>query len=259
MAGYPYLGKYRVTEGIIEDIRQSDKWIRTTTEAYPGNSGGPVLNSKGEVIGIHVGHGYDARPSNALKALLAASTSTEPLAQWQKRALVRAYVYVKRGRRKYDDGDAAGAITDLDKAIKLNPNDAEAYKYRAKAKAKLGNLVGAIADYNQAIKLKSDDDYAYSHRGMAKSELGDHDGAIDDHDKAIRLSPKSAYFYNNRGEAKRSVGDYAGAVEDYNQAIKLNPKYSTAYYHRGLAKEALGQQAAAKIDFEKAKASLPGP
>ena len=51
-------------------------------------SGGPVLNSKGEVIGIAVWSGSDshsyATPSNALKALLAQSMTLEPLVEWQE-------------------------------------------------------------------------------------------------------------------------------------------------------------------------------
>ena len=121
LAGYPYSREYKVTEGVVKDIRSSDKWLKTTVEAYPGNSGSPVLNNKGEVIGIHVGHGYDARPSNAVKALLASSTSTEPLEQWRKQKVVRAFIYSKQGKQKYYDGNAKGAIDDFNQAIELNP------------------------------------------------------------------------------------------------------------------------------------------
>ena len=33
LAGYPNLGEYKVTEGVLQDIRSSDKWIKTTVEA----------------------------------------------------------------------------------------------------------------------------------------------------------------------------------------------------------------------------------
>ena len=56
--------RYKVTEGVVEKIRKNDKRFHTTAEAYPGNSGSPVLNSKGEVIGIHYGHDPGNSPIN---------------------------------------------------------------------------------------------------------------------------------------------------------------------------------------------------
>jgi S1-C subfamily serine protease len=47
--------KSSITDGIISAIRD-DKWdIQHTAAVNPGNSGGPLLNSQGELIGINVG------------------------------------------------------------------------------------------------------------------------------------------------------------------------------------------------------------
>lgn len=157
LAGYPNLNEYKVVDGVLNDIRSSDKWLKTTVEAYPGNSGSPMLNSKGEAIGIHVGHGYDARPSSTIKALLESSTSTEPLEQWRKRKEVRSYFHYMRGRQKYYDGNKEEAIKDLNKAVEVYPYYAEAYKFRANSKLMLNDRQGATDDYNQALKLNPDD------------------------------------------------------------------------------------------------------
>ena len=69
-----------VSDGIVSSIRGDgdNKWIQITAPISPGNSGGAVLNSKGEVIGIATS-GYQADyaqnlhfavPSNYLKTLL---------------------------------------------------------------------------------------------------------------------------------------------------------------------------------------------
>lgn len=69
-----------VSDGIVSGIRGEDnnKWIQITAPISPGNSGGPVINSKGEVIGI-ASRGYKADygqnlnfavPANYLKTLL---------------------------------------------------------------------------------------------------------------------------------------------------------------------------------------------
>ena len=75
------------SQGIVSSIRgvSSDKLLQITAPISPGSSGGPVLNSKGEVIGISVaifkgGQNLNfAIPSNYLKALLSKAHSAQPL------------------------------------------------------------------------------------------------------------------------------------------------------------------------------------
>ena len=264
LAGYPNLGEYKITEGVVQDISSSDKWLKTTVEAYPGNSGSPVLNSKGEAIGIHVGR-YGARPSSALKALLDSSTSTEPLEQWRKRKVVRAFVYYRQGKEKYYDGDAEAAITDFNKVIELNPNDPQTYRYRAKAKAKLEDYHAAIEDYDKSIKLNPNNDSTYKERGKAKRKISDYEGAIDDYNQAIRLNPRDVFVYSGRAATKDKLRDYAGAIKDYTQVIELmelnpddlDPELDAIYPYyiytaRGLAKHKLGDDAGAIEDFTNA-------
>jgi S1-C subfamily serine protease len=77
------------SQGIISSIREvgTDKLLQITAPISPGSSGGPVLNGKGEVIGVSVatfrgGQNLNfAIPSKYLKELLAKSTSLKPLAQ----------------------------------------------------------------------------------------------------------------------------------------------------------------------------------
>ena len=50
-----------------------------------------------------------------------------------------------------------------------------------------GDNQGAIADYNQAIKLKPDNAEAYYNRGGIKMSTGDNQGAINDLRQAAKL------------------------------------------------------------------------
>ena len=150
--------------------------------------GGPLLNSKGQVIGIHVGRD-EAIPSNALKALLSQSTRAEPLERWHKRELIRAYAYFMLGKTKFTAKDHNNGMIDLDKAIQLNPEFVYAYYARGIAKSELGDSNGAIADYDRYIELNSGDAEAYYRRGQAKKALGQHDAAQADFQKAKALDP----------------------------------------------------------------------
>lgn len=77
------------SQGIISSIREvgADKLLQITAPISPGSSGGPVLNAKGEVIGVSVatfrgGQNLNfAIPSNYLKSLVAKSGPAKPLSQ----------------------------------------------------------------------------------------------------------------------------------------------------------------------------------
>jgi len=77
------------SRGIISSLREvgTDKLLQITAPISPGSSGGPVLNGKGEVIGVSVatyrgGQNLNfAIPSDYLKALLEKSGPVQPLAK----------------------------------------------------------------------------------------------------------------------------------------------------------------------------------
>lgn len=50
--GNPKGLEHTLSEGIISGYRESKKLLQTTTEITNGSSGGPLLNMKGEVVGI---------------------------------------------------------------------------------------------------------------------------------------------------------------------------------------------------------------
>ncbi len=294
VAGNPKGLEGTFSDGIISSRRDryTKERLQMTAPISPGSSGGPVLNRKGEVIGVSFSfyRGLDAQnlnfaiPSRYLKKLLQQPGLSKPLSQGQRS--ISAETYFQWGYAKGELGDYAGAITDytkairlkpdaaeayynrgnvkghlgqysaaiadFDTAIKLKPNTAEAYYNRGVVKGRLGQYGAAIADYGIAIKLKPDAASAYINWGAAKNSLGQHAAAIADFDTAIRLQPNAADAYLNRGAAKANLGQYSAAVADYDIAIKLKPDYAKAYINRGAAKNSLGQHAASIADFDTA-------
>jgi tetratricopeptide (TPR) repeat protein len=68
----------------------------------------------------------------------------------------KALDYYCRGNHKKFLKDYKGAVDDFTKAIKFNPNFAEAYFRRANTKIVLNDTEGAMLDYNKAIELNPD-------------------------------------------------------------------------------------------------------
>lgn len=88
-AGNPRGLEGTFSQGIISSIRSvgMDKLLQITAPISPGSSGGPVLNDRGQVIGVSVAtfrNGQNlnfAIPSNYLKALVAKVGPAKPLTQ----------------------------------------------------------------------------------------------------------------------------------------------------------------------------------
>jgi tetratricopeptide (TPR) repeat protein len=134
----------------------------------------------------------------------------------------------ERGRGYADKGDYDKAIADCNQAIRLDPEGALAYNSRGLAYYHKKDYDRAMADYNQAIRLDPEDAAAYSNRGLAYIDKKDYDRAIADCSQAIRLDPEGALAYNNRGVAYKDKGDYVRARADYEQALRIDPDLSYA-------------------------------
>ncbi len=112
-----------------------------------------------------------------------------------------------------------------------------------------------LQDCNKAIEIDPNNADFYQRRGCWKQELEDYQGAIDDYKKAIEINPSlylsSKYFYK-RGRIRIKSFDYKNALNDFSKAIELSPNYLLAYVWRGCANDNLGREIEALKDFKKA-------
>ena len=197
VAGNPKGLEGTFSDGIISSKRGGHAYgrLQMTAPISPGSSGGPVLNTRGEVIGvssmtIEGGQNLNfAIPSNYIKTLVSLSNRVRPLSRVS--STVSAETYFIRGNMRYDLGDYQGAIAAFDSAIQLKPDAAEAYVNRGYVKGELGQLNAAIADFDTAIRLKPDLAEAYVNRGVAKASLNRTSGAKRDLQTALRLAEKA--------------------------------------------------------------------
>ncbi len=270
--GYPEEEERSRADGTLIGFLNHGRHIRFKAPVGPGYSGGPMLNSKGEVIAVIRGSknksGDDgiAIPSNTLKALLAeaGNVEVEPLSTWQKRLnvlMLTVYNLYECGRWYKRTLSILRFVWHVVKGT--------FYGIRANIKHTSGNYKSAIAIYDKIIvsKLIPFLKMAYAARGIAKGGLGNYQDAIEDANEAIFLDPDSGTGYFSRGRVnllyakykadqgklKKSRSRFQDAISDLTEAINLNPEMAKYYNLRGWTKYLLGQVETQKGNRKKSK------
>jgi tetratricopeptide (TPR) repeat protein len=211
----------------------------------PGMSGGPVLNERGEVVAIH---GQGDRAADGQKTGFNLGIVIEKCRPFADEITAikqlpvlnnrnpKADDYFLAASESYEAGNYQQSAVNYDKAIKLNPQYAEAYNNRGNLRyIYLKNPTGALADYDRSITLRPNSTLTYVNRGGLRADkFNDIKGAIADFDQSISLDDQDYLVYNNRGYLKDAkLNDLPGALLDYNRAIALNPRNVLAYNNRG--------------------------
>jgi tetratricopeptide (TPR) repeat protein len=116
-------------------------------------------------------------------------------------------------------------VTDLDRAIKVKPDYAEAHFNRGRILYLRNDLDGAFGAYTLAIKFKPELAEAHFFRAGVYGKKNEYDSAIADYTKSISLGvPNMAQAYYYRGTAYTAKKAYDLAVADYTKSISLVPK-----------------------------------
>lgn len=232
--------------------------IKTSIPFTYGNSGGALINLKGQVIGVvsyaiisdtnNLKAGY-AIDVSFLKSLLEKRNKVN-----KKLNIIRgSHYYILESQLKQIVQDYSGAIADLNKSIKLNPELFISYYNRASIKLKLNDLKGSIDDCNKSLEIIPNFVLAYNVRGLAKMILKDINGAINDFNKSIEIDNNFASAYNARGLAKANLKNIDEAIIDINKAIEIDPKNYLFYISRGNINYFSGLENEGCQDFQRAK------
>ena len=96
-----------------------------------------------------------------------------------------------------------------------------AYSNRGTLKQKFSDFYGAVNDFNKAIELDPKDAELYYNRAYSKTDLFNYSEAIYDYSKAIEINPNYTSAYANRSTLKEALGDLSGACTDAKLAAKL--------------------------------------
>ncbi len=155
-------------------------------------------------------------------------------------------------------GNHAGAVRQIDVALKIDPKAAFAHNNRGAALKDLRRLDEALASFDKAIILKPDYAGAFNNRGLALQELKRLDEALVSYDKALELKPDHAEAFNNRGNALQELKRFDEALASYDKALALKPDYAEAFHNRGNALKELKLLDEALASYDKALAVKPG-
>ena len=246
-----------VSAGIVSavrDIPAFGKILQITAPISPGSSGSPVINSKGEVIGIAtliVTKGQNlnfAIPSDKIIALK--ETSQTPIFNALPADSNDAQLFCQKGLKESWQGNYAAALTFFQKAIEKNPQDADVWVYLGYCYGKLCHYQDAIEAYKQAIRINPDYAGAHYNLGNAYRELGRYQDAIESFKQAIRINPDYSDAHCNLGTVYYNLDRYQDAIEAYKQAIRINPDDAMTHFNLGITYLQVGDKGSALEEYK---------
>ncbi|HRE12377.1 MAG TPA: trypsin-like peptidase domain-containing protein [Ignavibacteria bacterium] len=213
-----------ISEGIVSGFRTDEnnvKLIQMTCPITDGSSGGAVLNSKGELIGLsvsgqHEGALYFAIPVNDIYAIIGIETQYTEVSD--------PFKYYEIGTQANESKNYNDAEVYFSKYLEKFSSDATAYYKRGYARFKLKEYKKAISDFSTVLQT-SETSESFFYRGNCYYSLKDYKNALADYNKAIEQEPDNYDIYYNRGYANFRLKNYSEAVSDWQKAVELNPDY----------------------------------
>ena len=241
-----------VADGIVSAVRDVPGFGRIfqiTAPISPGSSGSPVVNMKGEVIGIATFQMIEGQNLNfAIPGERIAKLEMnreETLTEWQlqiaEERTVSAEGLFYSGLVSVWKEDYENGLNLFEKAVKLNSHYAKAYFMIGYCCNVLGRYTEAIEAYKQAIHIDPEYAVAYYNLGVIYSDLERNIEAMEAYKQAIRLNPDRAEAHNNLGSIYTKLDRHIEAMEAYKQAIRINPENALSHYNLGLTYTQLGR------------------
>ncbi|MFD0415948.1 tetratricopeptide repeat protein [Streptomyces sp. NPDC127108] len=162
------------------------------------------------------------------------------------------YVLSLRGRVHRSTGAYDKALADLTRAIDRAPEDAGSWAELGETHSALGQYDEALAALNRALRIKPEYVWARARRARLRRNLGEFTEALADLDRCAELAPDASWVACERGDLLRMWGRAEDSLDDYDRAIGLNAKYASAHASRGLSLYLLHRNRAALADFDRA-------
>ena len=170
------------------------------------------------------------------------------------------YSFVRAGNEFFKAGDTDNAIQEYNRALELNPNNAEAHlrlgflMYNARKMYKEG-----MEHYYEALKANPSDPRIHHDLGMALLHQRQFDQAIKHLSEALRLMPNGldkqynpVGMHYNLALAFSYVGRSEEAITHFSEVVRLDPNNAEVHYMLANAMAALGKLDEAIQNYTKA-------
>ena len=142
----------------------------------------------------------------------------------EKAKAENAQYFYDVGYEMFQKGDFYLAISNFKKAIKINPNHADAYTSMCGAKINIGMKNQALLDCEKALSIFKKFNLKQSKKVLYANFCGaieDKYEAISFCNKSIRLDSQYDLPVYNRSILKEQIGDLKGACLDAKKAVSL--------------------------------------
>lgn len=119
--------------------------------------------------------------------------------------------------------DLDAAIREYIKALRLNPDYADAHNNMGVALHARGELDAAILEHQRAIQLRPGNSKMHYNLGCAFDKRGNPDEARHEYQEALRISPGNIDAHCNLGVVLAKKGDLDAAIQEFRRALLINP------------------------------------
>jgi tetratricopeptide (TPR) repeat protein len=268
VVGNPFGLEGSVSNGIVSAVREIPgygKIIQITAPISPGSSGSPVVNMRGQVIGVATLQAAEGQslnfavPSERISQLKIgeiktfASLNTET--QKNKRAAAQSLYSQGLGILSRDD--YGKAVTYFEKAVEIDPNYAEAWYQAGFCYGMLGRHTDALRASKQAAKLRPDWAETYVNIGASSFALKEYKDAVEAYRQATKLDPDNANTQYALGLSFNKLNRTDEEILAFKRALALKPDFANAYELLGSAYFKQKRYAESVTAFEQLKTYKP--
>ena len=235
--GNPLKLEGSVSDGIVSAVREvpnSYRIIQITAPISHGNSGSPVFNLRGQVVGVVTvkvtnGQNINLAIAAARVAELKAG-KVHPLSDVAPKGKgdVAESLY-RSGIESLWLGNYDNAVGYFENAANKNPKRAEAWVQVGYCKVKQGKINEALRAYQQALQLKPEDAEIHNKLGDAYYYSGRLREAIESYSEAARLRPENAETFYNLALAYFESGNLSMAATEARTLQRLDQKLYEKY------------------------------